>query len=144
MPTAGLPDDYLRFEFFYGDDSDRELLDASLQRAINLLLSHIKAALEVLYQWEVVDYEAEHKTSELEDTRLGTSVWIPLADLGGDFQRRTNHKLPRLFELEVYVVSKDKFSFTLFEDLTEPTDEGPCRYEAIGEAEVQRKFLGFD
>jgi hypothetical protein len=74
MPTASLPDEYLRFEFSYGDDSDRQLLDASLQRSINLLLSHIKGACEVLYQWEVVDYEAEKKTSELEDLRMGTSV----------------------------------------------------------------------
>jgi hypothetical protein len=138
-----LPDEYLRFEFSYGDDSDRELLDASLQRSINLLLSHIKGALEVLYQWEVVDYEAERKTSELEDLRRGTSVWIPLGDLGGDFQRKTNHKLPRLFELEVAVISRDKFSFTVFEDLTEPVDGDPWRYEAVAEAEVESRVLGF-
>jgi hypothetical protein len=139
-----LPGEYLRFEFSYGDDSDRELLDASLQRSINLLLSHIKGACEVLYQWEVVDYEAEKKTSELEDLRMGTSVWIPLGDLDGDFRRRTNHKLPRLFELEVAVVGKDKFCFTVFEDLTEPVAGEPWRYQAVAEADVERKILGFD
>ena len=143
MPIAGLPGEYLRFQFSYGDDSDRELLDASLQRSINLLLSHIKGACEVLYQWEV-DQEAERKTSELEDLRIGTSVWIPLGDLGGDFQRRTNHKLPRLFELEVAVVSKEEFCFTVFEDLTEPVDGDPWRYQAVAEAEVERKTLGLD
>lgn len=139
-----MPNEYLRFEFSYGDDSDRELLDASLQRSINLLLSHIKGACEVLYQWEIIDYEAEEKTSELVDPRRGTSVWIPLGDLGGDFQRRTHHELPRLFELEVAVVGKDEFCFTLFEDLTEPVDGDPWRYQAVAEAEVERKALGFD
>ena len=134
--------EYLTLKLNYNDDADESLLDASLQRRVNLLLQHIKSACEVLYQWEVVDREAEAKTSELEDLRIGTSIWIPLGDLDGDFHRRTNHKLPRLFELEVAAVSRDEFSFTVFEDLTDPDDGAPWRYQAVAEADVERRALG--
>ena len=70
-----------------------------------------------------------------------TSIWIDLFAISGIFPRKDYPKQFRQFYLEIAYM-RDYFSFTIFEDMTENTDEALERHQQVANADVDVSKLG--
>jgi hypothetical protein len=132
------PSRFLDIRFSYYDDDDDKLLDEGLHRELSRLQPHILGFCESLYGWEILDTDERLET----ETRLYSSIWIPLEGLASRFRRRNQPELFRYFELEVSVVTEDTVSFTVFENMTEFSNFAPFGYQQVAEADVEAHKLG--
>ena len=128
----------LGFSFVFLSEDDERDLNASLHRELSLLEPNIKSCCEALFMWGVLDVDQKEQI----DTRVNTAIWLSLPGMENQFPRRHNREHFRIFELEIFVVSDEKFSFTLFEDVTENKNEAPFRYQEVAEGEVETSKLG--
>jgi hypothetical protein len=132
------PRRFLGVRFNYYDEADEKLLDESLHRQLSILQPSIKAFCESLYNWEILDTDERLDP----ETRLFTSIRIPLEGMASQFRRKNNPELFRYFHLEVSVIDEDKVSLMLFENMTENSNYSPFRYQEVASADVDAAILG--
>jgi hypothetical protein len=128
---------FLGVSFNFYRDSDEKDLNASLHRQLFLLEPYIRGYCESLFNWESLDRDERDEHEPV----ARTSIWIDLLGISGIFPRKDYPQHFRQFYLEIGYIG-DYFSFTIFEDMTEDTDEALERHQQVADADVDISKLG--